>query len=317
MGSLVGDVDGWQRRHRIVGFPVAVIRKFVEDAGGSQAALLSYYAFVATFPLLLVLVTVVEIVLRDNPTLQDRVLDSAVSEFPVVGEQLRDNIASLGGSSITIVLGLLVALIGARGVAITFQRVCNKLWGVPFVERPSIAQTALRTVSILALLGLGALSGALVVTFTSAVSLGRATQLASLALSFGLTAAMFVAVFRVATSHQVATRDLVRGALASAVVWQALLTVGAVLVGQQLRNASALYGAFGVVLGLLFIFVVQATATVLAIEVDVVRAKRLWPRSLTGSLTQADEAALADYVQRQRRNAAQAIHIHFQDLDLD
>ena len=309
MGSLLARVDRWQRMHAVVAFPLAVVRKFSDDNAGSLAALLSYYAFVATFPLLLVFVTVVELVLRDHPALQARLVDSALAEFPVIGDQLRSNLSTIHGTGPTLVLGLLVAFIGARGVAATFQRVCNTLWGVAYVDRPGFARGALRTLLILVLLFVGAVSGAGVVTLVGAVSLGPLTQVATVAASLVVTAALFLAVFRVATSSLVATRDLVRGAVASAVVWQLLLAVGTILVSRQLRHASALYGTFGVVLGLLAWFVLQATVTLYAIEADVVRARRLWPRGLRPPRTAADEAALRVYAHRQRRDENQEIGV--------
>ena len=56
----------------MLAFPVAVWTKFNDDQAGNLAALISYYAFAAIFPLLLVLVTVLNIVLKDNPSLQTR-----------------------------------------------------------------------------------------------------------------------------------------------------------------------------------------------------------------------------------------------------
>ena len=52
--------------------PVAVWKKFGDDQAGNLAALIAYYAFFAIFPLLLVLVTVLDIVLKNHPGLQHR-----------------------------------------------------------------------------------------------------------------------------------------------------------------------------------------------------------------------------------------------------
>jgi len=71
--------------------------------------LLSYYGFIAAFPLLTVLATVLEIVLRNDPELQQRVLDSALTEFPVIGDQLRSNIDTVQGSGLTLAIGLVIA----------------------------------------------------------------------------------------------------------------------------------------------------------------------------------------------------------------
>lgn len=75
MKRLLAAVDSYQQRHRWLAFPLAVWRKFGDDQAGSLAALLAYYAFLATFPLLLVLVTVLGLVLAGNPGLQRDVLD--------------------------------------------------------------------------------------------------------------------------------------------------------------------------------------------------------------------------------------------------
>ena len=68
--KAVQTVDRFQRRFPWLAFPVAVWKKFGDDQAGNLAALVAYYAFVSIFPLLLILFTVLEIVLRDHPALQ-------------------------------------------------------------------------------------------------------------------------------------------------------------------------------------------------------------------------------------------------------
>ena len=60
-------LDGYQRRHRWAGFPVAVIYKFFEDQGPYLAALITYYGFLSLFPLLLLLASVLGFVLAGQP----------------------------------------------------------------------------------------------------------------------------------------------------------------------------------------------------------------------------------------------------------
>ena len=93
--KLVKRVDHAQQDHRWLAFPIAVWKKFGDDQAGNLAALIAYYGFAALFPLLLVLVTVLDIVLRSNPTLKDQVLDSAFGQFPVIGPQLRNSVHGL------------------------------------------------------------------------------------------------------------------------------------------------------------------------------------------------------------------------------
>ena len=41
--TLVDRVDGFQRRHPVVGFPLGVVYKFLDDQGAYLAALITYY----------------------------------------------------------------------------------------------------------------------------------------------------------------------------------------------------------------------------------------------------------------------------------
>src|SRR6266704_180649 len=80
-------VDHYQQQHAWLAFPVAVWKKFGDDQAGNLAALIAYSALVAIFPLLLVLVTVLDIVLKNNPELKAKVLKAAVDQYPVIGPQ--------------------------------------------------------------------------------------------------------------------------------------------------------------------------------------------------------------------------------------
>ncbi|MGJ3561362.1 YhjD/YihY/BrkB family envelope integrity protein [Streptomyces sp. INA 01156] len=75
-------LDRYQRRHRWVGLPLAVLYKFYDDQALYLAALLTYYGFLSLFPLLLILVTVLSTFLSNDPALRQRVLDSALSSSP-------------------------------------------------------------------------------------------------------------------------------------------------------------------------------------------------------------------------------------------
>ena len=106
--GVTSAVDGFQRRHPVLGFPLAVVYKFFDDQGVYLAALITYYGFLSLFPLLLLLASVLGFVLRDDPDLQQRILDSTISQFPVIGDQLRGS-QGLEGSGVALVVGALVA----------------------------------------------------------------------------------------------------------------------------------------------------------------------------------------------------------------
>jgi membrane protein len=148
--------DRFKRRHRWLGFPLAVLQKYADDQGGYLAATITYYGFFAVFPLLLVLTTVLGFLLPGHRHLEHSIVDSALGQFPVIGPELRGG--SLHGSALALGLGLVAALWAGMGVFLAAQNGMNHLWGVPFKRRPDPIQARGRALLLLLLLGGGALA---------------------------------------------------------------------------------------------------------------------------------------------------------------
>jgi membrane protein len=155
-GKSYSAFDRFQQRHRWLGFPLAVLQKYADDQGGYLAATITYYAFFAIFPLLLVLTTVLGFVLREHRHLYQSIVNSALGQFPVIGPELR--LHSLHGSTLALGLGLAVALWAGMGVFLASQNAMNHLWGVPFKRRPDPLRARGRALLLLLLLGGGALA---------------------------------------------------------------------------------------------------------------------------------------------------------------
>ena len=317
VAELSSQVDGFQQRHRSLAFPVAVWRKFSDDNAGNLAALVAYYAFLCTFPLLLVLVTILGMVLSGNPRLQQDILNSALTEFPVIGTQLRENVHSLGRSGVGLAIGLILTLYGARGVAGAMQNAMNDVWGIPRRERPGFPGSLLRSFALIAVIGLGVLVTTALSGFGSwsgHTVLGAGGRVLVVAVSLLLNIGLFWIGLRTATAAEVTWRELRNGAILSAIVWQLLQFLGGYVVAHSLRHASELYGTFGLVLGLLAWFHLQAQLTLYAVEADVVRSRRLWPRSLfPPPLTEKDREALRSYAKVEQRRPEIRVETHFDD----
>ena len=302
---LLSAADQLQQRHPALAYPVATWKKFGDDQAGNLAALIAYYAFVSIFPLLLVLVTVLDLTLQNNPELRARVLDSALSQYPVIGEQLRSNVHSLNETGLALAIGLIGTFLGARGVATAVQNALNSAWEVPQAERPSFPWSLLRSLGLIlvvgpgeiATIGLSGLAGG-----TGHVLTGGGARVAAVAVSLVLNALLFWLAFRLGTARQVRTRDLLLGAIIAAVAWQLLQLLGGYVVAHQLARNSALYGAFAIVLGLIAWFYLQAQITLYAVELNVVKVRRLWPRSLfPPPLTRQDMKAYRLYAESGQR----------------
>lgn len=314
---LGGGVDRWQQHHRPIAFAVAVAKKFNEDQAGNLVALLTYYAFLATFPLLLALTTILGLVLRNNPRLQRDLLNSAFAEFPIIGAQIHNQLGvATFGNTFSLVVGLVAALLGGQGFANALQNAVSSLWAVPRTQRPSFPANYVRTFALLVLLGVG-----VAVTATASAAAEAATasgfgdfaaHLTGIAVGSILGFGYFLTAYRVATPAQVPTRWLLPGAAVIAVAWQLLLTGAGVIINHFLRHAQAIAGLFGVVLGLLAWFGLQATVAIYAIEADVVRAKHLWPRSVfPPPLTDADKAYYTDALRAHVQRPEQRVQIYY------
>ena len=112
----VGGVDGFQRRHPVLGFPIAVVYKFFDDQGNLLAAMITYYAFVAIFPLLLLASSIFGFVLQGRPELKESALNSALAQFPIIGDQL-GRPEGLTGSVTAVVVGTIAACTARSGSA--------------------------------------------------------------------------------------------------------------------------------------------------------------------------------------------------------
>jgi hypothetical protein len=76
---LLRRADRQHQRRAWVAFPYAVIKKFGDDQAGNLAALIAYFGFLSLFPLMLVLVTLLGMLLHNNPELQDAIQASALA----------------------------------------------------------------------------------------------------------------------------------------------------------------------------------------------------------------------------------------------
>ncbi len=299
MKEILRKVDAFQKRHPAIAFPFAVVKKFGDDHAGNLAALIAYYGFFSLFPLMLVLVTILGMVLRNNPDLQQRIVDSALANFPVIGTQISRNVHALDGNGVALGVGIALILWSGLGVIKAVQTAMNTVWNVPFEHRPNFLTSTLRALVMLAVLG------ALTLASAAAGSVGAGSDhwwslVLGLAISLVMNFTLFMLAFRILTSENLTWGDVMPGAVVGAVAWTALQAFGGYYVSHQLRGASEVYGTFAVVIGLLAWIFIGAQVTLLAAEVNVVRKRHLWPRSLVPPpFTNADVQALTHYAKQE------------------
>jgi uncharacterized BrkB/YihY/UPF0761 family membrane protein len=319
--ELVDRFDAWQRRHRIVGIPIAIVYKFFDDQGGYLAAVITYYAFIAIFPLMLIGTSVLGFVLQGHPELQRQILDSALAQFPIVGDQL-GRPEGIRGSASAVVIGAVTALYGVIGLGQAAHNAINVCWAIPRNVRLNPIISRLR--SLVWIVGAG-LALVLIAVVTSVGShldvLGQdfstGVHWVALVLSVLVNALVLALMMRLSTPRDERLRDVLPGAALIAVLWQLLQLVGGLYVEHVVKKANEMNAIFALVLGLVALVYIATVLAMLGVEVNVVLIKRLYPRALLTpftdavQLTEADKRVYREYAQAQRHKAFEQIDVDF------
>ena len=325
---VVRGTDNFQRKHPVLGFPLGVIYKYFDDQGPYLGAIIAYHSFVAVFPLLLIGSSILGFVLQGNPELQERLLDTALAQFPIVGDQL-GRPEGIKGSASAIVVGSLAAAYGCLGVGQSTQNASNVAWAVPRNSRPNPIIIRLRSLVLLAMAGGGILLIAVVQvlvdnthlfgTAASGTNISRLVRLLGFAMSVGI----FAAVFKFVSLRRARWLDVLPGAVVCALGWILLQVIGSVFVDMVVIRVSTMNQTFALVLGLIVFLYAFAAVIVLGLQVNVVGRRKLYPRALLTpfsdrvSLTEGDRRAYRQYARSQRYKGFQTIEVSFDGDDFE
>jgi membrane protein len=323
VATVVDAADRAQRRWSVLGYPIAVIYKYFDDQGNYLAAIITYYAFIAIFPLLLLGSSILGFLLQDDPELQADLLDTALAQFPIIGDQL-GRPGGLEGSAAAIVIGGVVALYGALGLGQALQNALNIAWSVPRNSRPNPVLLRLKSLFLLLTAGVAVLAVSVLSTLAANTEVFGETvssyRWPITLLTIVVNTVVLTALFRVgsARSHNI-WRGSIPGAVTASLLWIGLQKVGTIYVTNVITETSAMNQTFALVLGLIGIIWLTAVVGVLGIEVNVVLERRLWPRALLTpftdrvELTEADRRAYTSYARAQRHKGFETVEVTFTD----
>lgn len=275
-------LDRAQKERVWLAVAVATAKKFSEDQSANLAAMIAFWAFFSVFPLFLVLVTLLAIFLPASD--KNSVLGHVAELFPLLDPR---TVNGLSGAWWTIVLGLGTALWSGSGVVRTAQFAFNSVWGTSPDQQPGLVKQLLRSISVLATVGLGllvtTLLSGLVASSASGVNLGVLGRLAGYVLSAALDVGIFLAAFRILTDREVTSRDVLPGALLSGIAFFVLQLLSTLIISRYLKNAQSTYGHFATVITILWWFYLQSIITMLGAQLNVVLKRHDYPRSLTNA----------------------------------
>jgi membrane protein len=308
--SRTDRLDAFQRRHSLLGFPLGVIYKMADDRAIFLAALVTYYTFVSLFPLLLLFISIMGFVLQSHPGIRSDIVNSAIADVPGIGPVLKDNIQGFKGSGIGVAVGVVGVLYGGLGAAQSAQAAFNQMYAVPRNEQPNPITSRLRSLGWLAFLGIAlVLSSGInfLVSNRNGISaeIGIGLKVLTYGVDFLINAGLFMVAFRVLTAAELGWRDVMTGGIVAGAGWELLQAFGSRFVVQQVNHGSSLYGVFGVVLAVLAVVYLVALLVMTSVEINVVRTRRLWPRSLLAPFTDDIDPTPADLVAYRSYAAAQ------------
>jgi uncharacterized BrkB/YihY/UPF0761 family membrane protein len=309
--KVMGAVDRWQRRVPWAGVPYAVMKKFGDDNANLVVVALAWYGFTAIFPLLLVVTTLFGFI--GAKSIGTGIV-TTLHEFPVIGSSFNpSNPSALHGSTLALIVGLIGLVYGAQGVTQTAQQAMAMVWHIPQTQLTGFLPRLGRSLAGLVTIGGAFIVNAFATGYATGATANYAIRIPVLAGLLIINAALYFATFTLLTAKVIGPRGLLPGAILGGVAFTALITVGTGLMTHQLKNASATYGAFGTVIGIVTLLLLLAKLSMYAAELNPVLARRLYPRALPlgGEPTEADLRVLASIAHADQRRDDQVIGVGF------
>ena len=305
LSGLVNRIIAWadrmQREHGVLGFPYAVVKKYGDDEGGRQAALITYYGFLSIFPLLLLGVAVLSRVLADHPDLRQRLIDEIVPQ--ALRSTVEHSLTTLPTSTIPFVVGLIGLLFSGTGVVFSAYQTLNHVAAVRHRLRAGFFSRYVRVFVVLAMLMAGALAtGSLTVVATALPGQPGVQRAAAVLGSALVVFAVLLFGAKLLLARPAPVRALWPGAIVGALAVTIVLNAGPPLLARLVIKAGPVYGSFATVAGMFALLYLVGQALVYAAEIAAVRYARLWPRALDlNHPTAADARALTLLAREQER----------------
>ncbi len=268
----VETLDGW-RRH----------------LSGRNAALLAFWGFLSIFPLLLAATTILGFALEGNPDLQRDLVDGALAEVPVLGEQLRDDPASLDGNIWLLLFGLLGALWSSTKALVGLQGALDDVWEVDIDDRDGLP--VLRGKALAGLLAIGAslIATTVISGIVNAAGLPGISRILLVLATALIQIVVIASMYRFLTAAETSWAMVWPGAVTAGILFAIIQHFSTGIVGRITANASDTYGQFALVLGIVTWLSLLAMTALMCAELNAARV-RLGRDGQSASRVEIDEA---------------------------
>lgn len=275
--------DDYQYRHKYIGFLLAVYKKYNQDNGGYQAAIITYYGLLSLFPIMEVFTTISQLLLRGNPTLRAKFANSLIRYFPIVGNQLQKAVQSPKRTGLELFISLIITFYGARGIAGALRHTFNNIWSNSKSSASNYIKSQSRNYGIVVCGGLGFIATGVLSSYTAILGNYLIVKILATLLSMAIIWLTLIVIYRLALTGNKSVKEVRIAAAVAAIGIQLLQSIGTAILAHELKELKSEYGTFALVIGLLFWIYLQAEVLLYALEINVVKINHLYPRSLIRS----------------------------------
>jgi inner membrane protein YhjD len=265
-------------RLRVVQLLRAVAERNGQENGGQIAAALTYYAFVSIFPLMLLALSVIGFVLSGDEAAQQEWAARLAGSIPGLGDLIARNITAIvegrTAAGVVALLGLLWAGMGIVGAART---ALSRIFRRALSANPILSR--MRTLGALAILGVVALGSVTITGLLAGLGgeagIGLIVRIAGILGAAAVDLGFFLLAYLVLTpGHGPRPATLLPGAIVMAAGWTGLKLAGSWYAARVVARATAIYGTFAAVIGILAILNIAAQLFVAGAVLSAVLAER-------------------------------------------
>ena len=263
-----------RQRYATADVVVETLDGFRRHQSGRNAAVLAYWGFLSVFPLLLAATTILGFVLEGDEQLREDIVDSALSQIPVVGSTIAENAGALEGNTVALVIGLVTALWASMRAFLGIQAAFDDVWEIDVDHRASAAVKRLRALIGLLAIGLSQIGTVVLSAVAGAADIPAISKVLIVIGALAINVAIVATMYRYLTSAGVTWTTVWPGALFAGALFTLLQLIGTVVVSQMIADAGEIYGTFASMLALMSWFSLHALVSLYGAELNAALERR-------------------------------------------
>jgi YihY family inner membrane protein len=263
-----------RRQVTVIDVVIGTYEGFKRHLTARNVAVLAYYGVLTIFPLMMAATTILGFALEGNPELQEDIIDSAISQIPVVGDQIEANAGQISGSYWALIIGLAVALWSSMKAFVGLQMALDDTWEIPVLERDKMPKQRLRALVGIIVIGLAQVA---TVVLAGVVAQAGLPAISNVGITIGtavINAGVTATMYRYLTSRTVTWGEVWPGAIFCAVLFTVLQFAGTKIMTDALDSAEQVYGTFAGLLALMTWISLYALISLIGAELNAELVRR-------------------------------------------